>query len=98
MGDEPAAFDGVNKSGRRFLSPSHNHFRCRQTVEGVVDFDGWKLSGVKLKLFRLRHLFRIKRLVPAFVGPPARTDIYLRFGLHVLLDAKVIQTYARQKL
>src|SRR5438477_465777 len=68
--DEPAAFDGENKTFRRFLRPAMNHAQVRQPIKRGVDFDGRKLRGVKLKMF-LRFQSAIKIIRPLLVNPAA---------------------------
>src|SRR5205807_4442281 len=73
--DEPAAFDRVHKSLRRFLPPAFDHVRRWQPIKCQIDFDSRKLSGIEFKLPVPGKISGIKVFLPAFVRPTTGADI-----------------------
>src|SRR5690606_5748676 len=74
VGDEPAAFDGVDEVvGSRLVPPS----TCRrgsEAIERAVDLDAVEDVGGVLEFSRLGQSFRIESLAPAGVVPTGDTD------------------------
>src|SRR5688572_14127312 len=74
---EPARFDGINKTPRRLLTPLRERGRRRQSIKAVVDFDCVERSRVVGEPERLRQIGRIEIASPVFVLPARAADPYL---------------------
>src|SRR5688572_8429526 len=52
--------------------PFAQHVLLRQSIEGVVDLDRWKLAGVECQHSVVFQLLRIKRAFPLLESVPTR--------------------------
>ena len=71
---EHAELDCVDEPVGRVVGPALDRFRCRKSVERVVQFDGVEQRCVVLEPATLWEPFRIDHATPIAITPPRTSD------------------------
>ena len=78
MGAVAAQLERIAKSRGRLSSPGIEHFRFRQPIERIVDFNRIEVAGIVSKPALFGQIFGVKNTLPVVVLIARRADAEFR--------------------